>query len=530
MNYYNDNDQKSADRLRALVSAGLIPPGDVDTRSILHVIPSDLAGYTQCHFFAGIGGWSEALRLAGIPATTRLWTGSCPCQPFSPAGKRKGTDDERHLWPVFRDLIAQCRPPIVFGEQVASADGRAWLSTVRLEMEALGYAVGAADLCAAGIGAPHPRQRLWFVGLAHADSQLHNGSRDAGEGGRNEHSDGSADGRLANADSERHDGIDLLLRADPARRDEGKVPQATGSGCDGGLANADNEGPQGRERVPESPDQCTAWESGVGGGLANAIGSQFRGESGSGNGSTGETEAEARERKRGRADDSGSRSDDSLAESGRPSQTDSFWAAADWLYCRDGKWRPAEPAAQQMVDGISCAVEFLRAEKTLKEELTNASKTSDLAGQVMRALRENHAPTEIWWSIGRRIGLPETTLLLAALCEQSRELGELLHGKAESCAQDSEEPMPTLRGEASPDACPPHGRRCAEQLTWELGDALSELPQTCPSSRSCLPFLAEYTGSPLANKVPGRVALIKGYGNAIVPQVAATFIRAALMP
>lgn len=163
MNYYNDNDPKAAAWLRALIKQNMIPAGDVDERSIEDVTKSDLKGYTQCHFFAGIGGWSEALRLAGWPADRPVWTGSCPCQPFSSAGKRQGEKDKRHLWPEFYRLIAECNPPVVFGEQVASPLGRKWLAGVRADLEALGYAVGAADLCAAGVGAPHIRQRLWWV-------------------------------------------------------------------------------------------------------------------------------------------------------------------------------------------------------------------------------------------------------------------------------------------------------------------------------------------------------------------------------
>jgi DNA (cytosine-5)-methyltransferase 1 len=163
VNYYNDNDPKAAAWLRELIKQNLIPPGDVDERSIEDVTKSDLKGYTQCHFFAGIGGWSEALRLAGWPADRPVWTGSCPCQPFSSAGKRQGEKDKRHLWPEFFRLIKECNPSVVFGEQVASPLGRKWLAGVRADLEALGYAVGAADLCAAGVGAPHIRQRLWWV-------------------------------------------------------------------------------------------------------------------------------------------------------------------------------------------------------------------------------------------------------------------------------------------------------------------------------------------------------------------------------
>lgn len=165
--YYNEIDPYAAEWLRNLIKAGHIPDGDVDERSIVDVQPMDIADYTQCHFFAGIAGWSLALRLAGWPDDRPVWTGSCPCQPFSVAGKGKGADDERHLWPVFFKLIAECKPSTVFGEQVASKAGREWLAGVFSDLEDVGYAAAGADLCAASVGAPHIRQRLFWV--AHAN-------------------------------------------------------------------------------------------------------------------------------------------------------------------------------------------------------------------------------------------------------------------------------------------------------------------------------------------------------------------------
>lgn len=161
--YYNENDPKAAAWLRELIKEGLIAPGYVDERSILDVRPHELTDYAQQHFFAGIGGWSYALRLARWPDGRPVRTGSCPCQPFSSAGKRLGAKDERHLWPVFRDLICFGQSTITFGEQIANEDGRAWMWQVRLNLEGMGYEVGCADLCAAGVGAPHPRQRLYWV-------------------------------------------------------------------------------------------------------------------------------------------------------------------------------------------------------------------------------------------------------------------------------------------------------------------------------------------------------------------------------
>src|SRR5574343_242423 len=119
--YYNEIDPFAAQWLRNLISAGHIALGHVDERSISDIRPSDLVGYIQHHFFAGIGGWSYALRLAGWDDSRPVWTGSCPCQPFSQAGKQAGTKDDRHLWPEFFRLIRECRPEVVFGEQVASS-------------------------------------------------------------------------------------------------------------------------------------------------------------------------------------------------------------------------------------------------------------------------------------------------------------------------------------------------------------------------------------------------------------------------
>lgn len=164
--FYNEIDRFAAQWLRNLIQADHIRPGHVEEKSIADLTPKDLKGFTHAHFFAGIGGWDLALQAAGWPQEVPVWTGSCPCQPFSAAGKRQGVADKRHLWPVWFQLIKKCRPPAIFGEQVASADGRLWLDGVRADLESVGYEVGAADLCAAGVGAPHLRQRLWWVAYA----------------------------------------------------------------------------------------------------------------------------------------------------------------------------------------------------------------------------------------------------------------------------------------------------------------------------------------------------------------------------
>ncbi len=163
---YNEIEPYACEWLRNLIAAGHVAPGRVESRSISDLTPDDVVGPGQRHFFAGIGGWSAALRLAGVPDDADIWTGSCPCQPFSDAGKRGGTRDSRHLWPTWSHLIAECRPAVVLGEQVASRAGLAWFDVVRADLERCGYAVGASDLPAASVGAPHIRQRLYFVAVS----------------------------------------------------------------------------------------------------------------------------------------------------------------------------------------------------------------------------------------------------------------------------------------------------------------------------------------------------------------------------
>jgi DNA (cytosine-5)-methyltransferase 1 len=285
--YYNEFDVNAAAWLRELVNKNLIAPGDVDTRSIKDVSPDDLKKYTQCHFFAGIGGWSYALRLAGWSDERPVWTGSCPCQPFSAAGKQGGFNDERHLWPTFFGLIQERRPAVVFGEQVASKDGLAWLDLVHADLEGAHYAVGAVDLCAAGIGAPHIRQRLWFVGLADAESGGRSGQRLRAAG------ELSSDGDAENC---QFDGL-----ADAQIGREQRV-----------IGKSERE--SGAELWPEQ-ERSEHDRSGV---------------------------------------------SERLADGERPSPTNGLWRDADWLFCRDGKWRPVDPSTFPLAYGIPARVGRLR--------------------------------------------------------------------------------------------------------------------------------------------------------------------------
>ena len=264
MNYYNEHDPKASAWLRELISAGLIPNGHVDERSIVDVQPSDLNGFTQCHFFAGIGGWAYALQIAGWDSARPVWTGSCPCQPFSVAGKRKGNADKRHLWPEWFRLIRECKPTTIFGEQVASPDALRWWDGVSDDLEGAGYACGAADLCAAGVGAPHIRQRIYWVADMH--SERRNGRSEGIES--KERTSSRFESRCATSGLDDMRGTRLEGRTEqPAREerqaaersgDAGRVVQPNGTGCEQGIATAEAARYGG---AVESAGDANAWSN-----------------------------------------------------------------------------------------------------------------------------------------------------------------------------------------------------------------------------------------------------------------------------
>lgn len=112
--------------------------------------------------------WDDVATFDGRPwrGTVDILLGGYPCQPFSVAGKRKGAQDPRHLWPHFARIIGECQPEWVFLENVANHLNLGYRE-VRCELESLGYGVTEGLFTAAEVGAPHKRQRL-FV-LAHAE-------------------------------------------------------------------------------------------------------------------------------------------------------------------------------------------------------------------------------------------------------------------------------------------------------------------------------------------------------------------------
>ena len=340
--YYNEIDPFAAQWLRNLIAAGHIARGDVDERSIVDVRPADLIGYDQCHFFAGIGGWSLSLRLAGWSDDREVWTGSCPCQPFSAAGKRGGTDDARHLWPAFFGLISTVRPRVVMGEQVASKDGLAWLDLVHADLEGSGYAVRAADLCAAGIGAPHIRQRLWFMANCTEQGWSEQPQWDGGADRRapTEPRRLRDAGELAHHHHHGREGLALSGLRRPAIHD------ADGRGAVG-QADRECSGLEVERKQQARGQRAPAERSGAVGELGDA------GIPGGGR----HTGAVPRAQGGGEWRDPRRVADEPVVAGpdGNP------WAICEWIPCRDGKSRPVEPGTFPLAHGISGRVGRLRA-------------------------------------------------------------------------------------------------------------------------------------------------------------------------
>jgi DNA (cytosine-5)-methyltransferase 1 len=355
--YYNEIEPFAAEWMRNLIKKGLIADGEVDERSIVDVRPDDLREFTQCHFFAGIGGWSHALRLAGWPDDRPIWTGSCPCQPFSAAGRRLGEADPRHLWPHFHRLIAAVRPPVVMGEQVAGAAGYGWLDGVRADLEGENYACRGVDIPACAVDAPHIRQRLYWVAkdLENAD-RLHGKCGQVGQSISicsteiEKRSDHYVSGRCSS--SHMDDTNDAGLEGHPwdgsgraGRARQARSVAETGSGD---MADSDSLG-RPHERLDGVRRQS----------VHDADGRSERGDM---------ADADNTERRsnpeRWSHDDNGQDAGRKEAAGGRQldrAANGSFWSNAIWLTGADGKARRAEPSIPLLAHGIPGRVGRLRA-------------------------------------------------------------------------------------------------------------------------------------------------------------------------
>ncbi len=490
--YYNEIDPYAAQWLRNLIAAGHIAPGDVDERSIEDVHPDDLKHYTQCHFFAGIGVWSLALRRAGWPDDRPVWTGSCPCQPFSSAGEGAGFDDPRHLWPHFAWLIRQRRPGEVLGEQVASKDAEPWLDLVQADLEAMEYAFGAIAFPSAGIGAPHIRDRTYWVANSNGSA-----GRQGRQNLRGRPSGGHAKPRSGPCSSIVLDGM--------AQSNSMRLEQESFTGI------------QNTEHHAES---CCGAER-----MANTImPERSDGQSGI-----------------GFADDPQGRLEGSTASTGlrsdcSPGPVNGLWADADWIYCRDGKWRPVEPGYEQMADGAAsslgrvCSRAISQAEEDVNEWATRYQ--ADPSEGLRRVWDNLQQEALCEREAGRFSGVQSPAVLLAFLRQLTEQGWRFTDALACTSAAAPQIVVRVMRFDPSA-ARTPLRRELAEQLAGQPADPLQELSSILAYhaaqcwSDACR-AKAGAASFPLADIAPSRVGRLRAYGNAINAEAATQFIAAYL--
>jgi len=529
VNYYNENDSKAAAWLQELINEKLIPQGKIDTRSIRDVCPEDLRDFVQCHFFAGVAGWSLALQLAGWPEDRPVWSGSCPCQSFSCAGKQKGVEDPRHLWPDFFRLIRECRPDFVFGEQVEGAIRHGWLDGIQRDMEGEGYAVGHCVLGAHSVGAPHIRQRLFWVANAHSE-QNH-----TTEPGQCVSCAGLQSSRLANAEP-------IGRQQQPVREPAGIQHQAIES--------------------EECVQPIGGHGPGVGehGGVGDTIKPRLEG------GTEKPMHAKREQVQVRRTCDA------------------NFWSDAIWHQCRDGKARRISPEREilMLATRVSASLGGYGSQNSTNERKeVNGTSEKTRSDQVLHTVQEAVSAEALQQDVGGHGGIHSQKILRPSVHGDELRRADQGVKSAQQSAPVSEGCLGELRELRRDETAsrPPHRPESAEQHPGELADTLRVLSQAaalatkegCQSTpllrllrdscseagnvpkalstleeiwrsilnqeacdwsagqvRACADRIATYSSFPLTSKQPNRVMLLRGFGNAIVPHVAAEFIKAVM--
>nr|WP_277754354.1 DNA cytosine methyltransferase [Rosenbergiella epipactidis] len=272
------------------------------------------------------------MRLAGIPDDYPCWTGSPPCQPFSTAGKQLGQLDERHLAPTFMRLVDECKPAILFGEQVAAAIGKHWLDDLFNELERQGYACGAAVLPACSVGAPHKRDRLFFGAklVVHANNQCKQSARHEA-GLTNSSRSGMPSNYMADTSSSRH------LRSESTKAKE----------------RWQSESEQIRE-LSARPSRCPISDFQPGTRVEAMADAKLYGfNTNEKRGGVSKSEIKGWMQQSERCD-----ARVEVQSLSRPHKI--MWSSPDWLGCRDGKFRPVEPGTFPLANGIPARVGRLR--------------------------------------------------------------------------------------------------------------------------------------------------------------------------
>jgi DNA (cytosine-5)-methyltransferase 1 len=384
--YYNEFDKSAAQWLRELIKDGQIAPGDVDERSVCDVRPDELVGYEQIHLFAGIGVWSYALRQAGWPDDRPIFTCSLPCQPFSCAGSQQGFDDDRHLWPVVYDLIKECRPSCIIGEQSASKSALEWWDAVSSDLEAADYATAAVDMAAGSVGAFHQRHRLWWVAtssVADSISSEPSSGRSKSQQLGERSSDNSSGCPLANPTSDRLIGSGSVGAIKERWQPEPQFTRQLQDGFEGSSAVCAMDNTNGErlekssQSIPDKSEQFTADLRGNFSAMGDTDGqlptSNITGSGNDRDGSTGQ-----------------------ISTTEDRSSCPPVWANTHWLQCSDGKYRASDQDIYPLSGLVGMARGSIRGE--LERGLAKLFG-SEIDPEIIKGITKGIDATRNWGSI-----------------------------------------------------------------------------------------------------------------------------------
>jgi len=430
-----------------------------------------------------------------------ILTGGFPCQPYSAAGQRKGKEDERHLWPEMLRVIREIQPRWVVGENVLGlvnwSEGLVF-EEVQLDLEAQGYEVQAFVLPASAKNAPHRRDRVWFV--AHSNS---NGYIKSVRGGDGEKEKISREHRQKNSTTGEFIGTNNRNVTNSDSKTSGR--KSTKLGC----KNGEDE----RERIRKFFDAVNS-----NGDEGNVTNTDSRGLEGSKEVGWDSFDVERKGEFRNVTDTSGKglqggQNVDQWRECHEEGAKDGITFGAN---CKDNKWYtrcdwenfPTQSPIRLRDDGVSDKL-LIFVVKSLYNEISKTSKENKIKN--LSEVWERVQSEEIWEKIRRLYSLEKKEVLFQAMQLYSETYKPQV--KLSPFSEELSQPILQYLRKYGEFRCSPQGRQLQKQREEQFGNSLSFLPhEVALAARKFEASITKFENW-------HRRESIKGYGNAIVPQV-----------